>query len=114
MTDSKVKLSNGVEVGSIVAANYFGVKRYGKVMEIDNKSDSRSMGKETVLVQHFNGEPAPASKWYHAWDLQIITPEIYERQHQQLTAELDELNRAGLAAKLAAVKLIEAEGSDRA
>jgi hypothetical protein len=99
MTLSETKLLNGTDIGSIVIANYHGLKRYGKVIEIDNDAN-RSAARGNVLVRHFNLEVSPETQWYWGFDVNALTSEEYEKQHLRLMAELNELNRARFAAKL--------------
>lgn len=95
MATSDFGLSNGVKVDSVVIARYYGITRYGKIIEIDNNT-TRSIARGNVLVQHFDTEKLPSTQWYWGINVEVLNSENYEQQQRKLQSELEELNKAAL------------------
>jgi hypothetical protein len=60
MNNSKTELINDVDIGSVVLTSCHGVRRYGKVIEIDNSGKDSSKG--NILVEYFSQEIKPRSR----------------------------------------------------
>jgi hypothetical protein len=88
-------LFNGVTVGSLVVGRKHGIKKYGKVAEIDNDANRSSSRHGNVLIQYFQPDDlGDASGWYHGIDVQLLTIEACQQHRQELRQVLKELDTA--------------------